>query len=140
MVKKYRSVISMLMWFWSEISRMFFTMFLGLIILKLKKKKTANSITLNVEKVTDNNLWTRSLTQTSHHCDGWIHKQYLEILFSKYNYWYKLCFVICCWRRHFCFPCCAVFLSIPISNWSAVWIKNRTWADSGLVVSSKVYD
>ena len=37
LVEKYKSVTSMFMQFWSEFSRMFLSMFLGLIILRLKK-------------------------------------------------------------------------------------------------------
>ena len=44
-VEKYKSVTSMLMWLWSEIFRMFLSMFLELIILKLKN---GYSISLNI--------------------------------------------------------------------------------------------
>ena len=43
LIEKYKSVTSMLMPFWSEISRMFLSMFLELIILRLKNVYSIDS-------------------------------------------------------------------------------------------------
>ena len=97
----------------------------------------ALGLTLNTDKVTVN-FWTGFLTINSHFWDEWIYVPFLKTLFffTKYHYCSKPRFVLCLLASNFLAFLIVLYhpsnhrSAAPISDWSVVWIKNTSWADS----------